>query len=139
MGEFRRTAAQRAVRRPHLYAVAELAHRAVQQQQCSASVIVSGESGAGKTEASKHLLRYLSWRAGGASGSAGVAARILHSTPIFEAFGNARTPFNDNSSRFGKHMEVRTSSQVKSSQLSSAQGQVNEGVASRRCAACLTW
>ena len=106
MDAFKRTAAQRSERRPHLYAVAELAHRSVQQQRCSASVIVSGESGAGKTEASKHLLRYLSWRAGGTSGSSGIASRILHSTPVFEAFGNARTPFNDNSSRFGKHMEV---------------------------------
>ena len=106
MADFKRTAAQRSARRPHLYAIAELAHRSVQQEHCSASVIVSGESGAGKTEASKHLLRYLSWRAGAASGTMGVATRILHSTPVFEAFGNARTPNNDNSSRFGKHMEV---------------------------------
>ena len=90
MAELKKTAAQRTGRTPHLYAIAELAHRSVQQQHCSASVVVSGESGAGKTEASKHLLRYLSWRAGGASGAGGVAARILHSNPVFEAFGNAQ-------------------------------------------------
>ena len=59
MDAFKRTAAQRSERRPHLFAVAELAHRSVQQQQCSASVIVSGESGAGKTEASKLALLHV--------------------------------------------------------------------------------
>ena len=111
-------------RRPHLYGVGEAAFLAVTRHGTPASVIVSGESGAGKTEASKHLLRYLSWR-GGASGvgggggssssgscganlddDLGVAGRVLHSTPIFEAFGNAVTSRNHNSSRFGKHMEL---------------------------------
>ena len=109
-------------RRPHLYAVGEAAFLAVTRHGTSSSVVVSGESGAGKTEASKHLLRYLSWRArpdgGGADGAASsghgsgesrepptsLAARVLHSTPVFEAFGNAATTRNHNSSRFGKHM-----------------------------------
>ena len=100
--------------RPHLFAVGEAAYRSGVRHGTSASIIVSGESGAGKTEASKHLLRYLSWRAGGASSSTGsgsevrvsLAARVLHSTPVFEAFGNAATTRNRNSSRFGKHLEL---------------------------------
>ena len=124
--EVHRRGALRGVR-PHLFAVAEAAYRAVVRHGTAASVIVSGESGAGKTEASKHLLRYLSWRAAGAGAAARastvasgagapalrapeaastLAAKVLHSTPIFEAFGNAVTTRNHNSSRFGKHMSL---------------------------------
>ena len=127
MREYKRGLSRGAMRRPHLYAVGEAAFSSAVRHGASASVIVSGESGAGKTEASKHLLRYLSWRGGaiptgyggsrgGSSGGSanltpaaddlGVAGRVLHSTPIFEAFGNAATSRNHNSSRFGKHMEL---------------------------------
>ena len=104
MAEYR----DRSTRRPHLYAVGELAYRSIRRDRVDASIVVSGESGSGKTEASKHLLRYISWRAGGEGGATtgGVAARVLHSTPLFEAFGNAATTRNRNSSRFGKHMDV---------------------------------
>ena len=104
MAEYR----DRTTRRPHLYAVGELAYRSIRRDRVDASIVVSGESGSGKTEASKHLLRYISWRAGGEGGATtgGVAARVLHSTPLFEAFGNAATTRNRNSSRFGKHMDV---------------------------------
>ena len=113
---------------PHLFAVAEAAYRGVVRHGTCASIVVSGESGAGKTQASNQLLRYLSWRArsgsddkgvaGGAGAGAGssepptsLAARVLHSTPVFEAFGNAATTRNHNSSRFGKHMELLLTSQ----------------------------
>ena len=104
MAEYR----DRSTRRPHLYAVGELAYRSIRRDRVAAAIVVSGESGWGKTVASKHLLRYISWRAGGEGGATtgGVAARVLHSTPLFEAFGNAATTRNRNSSRFGKHMDV---------------------------------
>jgi myosin-1 len=73
------------------------------KDQC---VLISGESGAGKTEASKKVMEYITAvsRAGGAVGR--VAGMLLGSNPILEAFGNAKTIRNDNSSRFGKYMEI---------------------------------
>jgi myosin-1 len=73
------------------------------KDQC---VLISGESGAGKTEASKKVMEYIAAvsRAGGAVGR--VAGLLLGSNPILEAFGNAKTIRNDNSSRFGKYMEI---------------------------------
>ena len=103
MAEYR----ERSTRRPHLYAVggSRTAHPPRPRRRVDRRV---GRVGSGKTEASKHLLRYISWRAGGEGGATtgGVAARVLHSTPLFEAFGNAATTRNRNSSRFGKHMDV---------------------------------
>ena len=74
-----------------------------------AAIVLSGETGAGKTEASKHLLHYLSWRGCGSAGKGGVAARVLASSPLFEAFGNAKTFANSNSSRFGKFIRLKFS------------------------------
>ena len=67
------------------------------------SVIISGESGAGKTEATKKCIEYL---AGVAGGSSGVADKIVAASPLLEAYGNAKTLRNNNSSRFGKWMEI---------------------------------
>ncbi|EGB08918.1 hypothetical protein AURANDRAFT_25065, partial [Aureococcus anophagefferens] len=95
---------------PHVYDVAAAAYRGVRGGDAgsarSQSLVISGESGAGKTETTKHALAYLAFVAGSPGG---VQERILAASPILEALGNAKTSRNDNSSRlrFGKFMELR--------------------------------
>ena len=100
---------------PHVFASAEEAYQRIRKDRRSQSVVVSGESGAGKTEANKYLMRYLAWRSRpGGSGGSGVgggvggdlATAILQSNPILEGFGNAKTGRNNNSSRFGKFIRI---------------------------------
>ncbi|CAB1322612.1 unnamed protein product [Coregonus sp. 'balchen'] len=69
------------------------------------SIIVSGESGAGKTVSAKYAMRYFA-TVSGSSSEANVEERVLASSPIMEAIGNAKTTRNDNSSRFGKYIEI---------------------------------
>ncbi|KAF5299207.1 hypothetical protein FQA39_LY02380 [Lamprigera yunnana] len=88
---------------PHVFAIADKAFRDMKVLKQSQSIIVSGESGAGKTESTKHLLRFLCNN----SNTAGpVEQKILDANPVLEAFGNAKTTRNNNSSRFGKFVEV---------------------------------
>ncbi|KAM3575534.1 hypothetical protein VYU27_002526 [Nannochloropsis oceanica] len=134
---------------PHVYSIADAAYRAMMEairalpsatstrssSSSSASsgcqsILISGESGAGKTESTKHVLTFLTtvsapstsprdtWEEGGGGGGEGggggggkgasetVMNKVLQSNPILEAFGNARTIRNDNSSRFGKYIEM---------------------------------
>ncbi|KAK9128425.1 hypothetical protein Syun_017222 [Stephania yunnanensis] len=93
---------------PHLFAVADTSYRAMINEQASQSILVSGESGAGKTETTKMLMRYLAFM-GGRSGTEGrtVEQQVLESNPVLEAFGNAKTVKNNNSSRFGKFVEIQ--------------------------------
>ncbi|XP_052114569.1 myosin-17 [Arachis duranensis] len=93
---------------PHVFAVAEVAYRAMINEGKSNSILVSGESGAGKTETTKMLMRYLAYL-GGRSGVEGrtVEQQVLESNPVLEAFGNAKTVRNNNSSRFGKFVEIQ--------------------------------
>ncbi|XP_024959969.1 myosin-17-like [Cynara cardunculus var. scolymus] len=93
---------------PHVFAVADVAYRAMMNEGKSNSILVSGESGAGKTETTKMLMRYLA-HLGGRSGVEGrtVEQQVLESNPVLEAFGNAKTVRNNNSSRFGKFVEIQ--------------------------------
>ncbi|XP_020523198.1 myosin-11 isoform X2 [Amborella trichopoda] len=93
---------------PHVFAVADVAYRAMINEGKSNSILVSGESGAGKTETTKMLMRYLAYM-GGRTGTEGrtVEQQVLESNPVLEAFGNAKTVRNNNSSRFGKFVEIQ--------------------------------
>ncbi|XP_061532001.1 unconventional myosin-Va-like isoform X3 [Phycodurus eques] len=90
---------------PHIFAVAEEAYKQMARDQQNQSIIVSGESGAGKTVSAKYAMRYFA-TVSGASSEADIEERVLASNPIMEALGNAKTTRNDNSSRFGKYIEI---------------------------------
>uniref|UniRef100_A0A8C8LWS1 Unconventional myosin-VI n=1 Tax=Oncorhynchus tshawytscha TaxID=74940 RepID=A0A8C8LWS1_ONCTS len=88
---------------PHVYAIADKAYRDMRVLKMSQSIIVSGESGAGKTENTKFVLRYLTTSYGTGQD---IDERIVQANPLLEAFGNAKTVRNNNSSRFGKFVEI---------------------------------
>ncbi|CAH0715856.1 unnamed protein product, partial [Brenthis ino] len=93
---------------PHVYAVADACQRVLRQQGRDTCVLISGESGAGKTEASKFIMKYI------AANTMQVHREyidrvknvLIQSNSILETFGNAKTNRNDNSSRFGKYMDI---------------------------------
>ena len=106
---------------PHVYGIARAAHRNLIRTRMNQAIIIAGESGAGKTETTKKCLQYLAEvgaanisgggdgstnQDGGGGGGESIEDRILSANPIFEAYGNAKTVRNNNSSRFGKWLEV---------------------------------
>ncbi|KAG7399471.1 hypothetical protein PHYBOEH_008843 [Phytophthora boehmeriae] len=105
------------LREPHLFAVARAAYTDIVQNERSQSILISGESGAGKTEATKIMMMYFALTCSTGKDSEAIQGpdsprttiedQVLQSNPILEAFGNARTVRNDNSSRFGKFIELR--------------------------------
>ena len=86
---------------PHAFQIAKIAYNNLQKAEKNQSVIISGESGAGKTETTKLILKYLTNGTGQE-----ISEKLMNSNPILEAFGNAKTLRNNNSSRFGKWMTV---------------------------------
>ncbi|RMJ14138.1 Myosin-1 [Fusarium kuroshium] len=92
---------------PHVFAIAESAYynmKAYSDNQC---VIISGESGAGKTEAAKRIMQYIASVSGGESGDIKqIKDMVLATNPLLESFGNAKTLRNNNSSRFGKYLQI---------------------------------
>ncbi|CAA7015314.1 unnamed protein product [Microthlaspi erraticum] len=93
---------------PHPFAVADSAYRKMINEGVSQAILVSGESGAGKTESTKMLMRYLAYMGGRAETEGrSVEQQVLESNPVLEAFGNAKTVRNNNSSRFGKFVEIQ--------------------------------
>ncbi|XP_032153321.1 unconventional myosin-Vc isoform X4 [Sapajus apella] len=90
---------------PHIFAVAEEAYKQMARNNRNQSIIVSGESGAGKTVSARYAMRYFATVSKSGSNTQ-VEDKVLASNPITEAVGNAKTTRNDNSSRFGKYTEI---------------------------------
>lgn len=91
---------------PHIFQLAEETYRQMINEEENQCVIISGESGAGKTEASKQIMQYIAAVSGNSAEMQRVKHIMLESNPLLEAFGNAKTVRNDNSSRFGKFFEM---------------------------------
>uniref|UniRef100_A0A8C2H8P0 Myosin, heavy chain 11b, smooth muscle n=1 Tax=Cyprinus carpio TaxID=7962 RepID=A0A8C2H8P0_CYPCA len=94
---------------PHIYAVTDNAYRNMLQEREDQSILCTGESGAGKTENTKKVIQYLAVVASSHKGKkdgGSLEKQLLQANPILEAFGNAKTIKNDNSSRFGKFIKI---------------------------------
>ena len=108
--------------RPHIFLTADKAFKQMQVKGESQSIIITGESGAGKTETTKFVMKYVAGLVGGGSATGELSSpkkktssspddtsmetRVLETNPILEAFGNAKTLHNNNSSRFGKLIDI---------------------------------
>ncbi|XP_061088261.1 myosin-11a isoform X1 [Conger conger] len=96
---------------PHIYSITDNAYRNMMQDREDQSILCTGESGAGKTENTKKVIQYLAVVASSHKGKKDTSAgelekQLLQANPILEAFGNAKTIKNDNSSRFGKFIRI---------------------------------
>ena len=95
---------------PHLWAIAECAYRNMISSKKDNAMLITGESGAGKTENTKKVITYLALAASGAGKKVekkvSLEDQIVATNPILESYGNAKTARNDNSSRFGKFIRI---------------------------------
>ncbi|OWZ23109.1 Myosin [Phytophthora megakarya] len=92
---------------PHPFALSAAAYMDMKRTQVDQSILVSGESGAGKTETVKIMMNHLASISGGGNHGTKVIDQVLQSNPLLESFGNAKTKRNDNSSRFGKFAQLQ--------------------------------
>ncbi|KAF2459838.1 P-loop containing nucleoside triphosphate hydrolase protein [Lineolata rhizophorae] len=97
---------------PHVFAIAESAYYNMNAYKDNQCIIISGESGAGKTEAAKRIMQYIANVSGGSSSNIQeIKDMVLATNPLLESFGNAKTLRNNNSSRFGKYLEIHFNAQ----------------------------
>ncbi|CAH1790113.1 unnamed protein product [Owenia fusiformis] len=89
---------------PHIFAIADQSFQMMMHHKHNQCIVISGESGAGKTESANFLVQQLTLL--GRAPNRTLEDRILQVNPLIEAFGNAKTVINDNSSRFGKYLEM---------------------------------
>jgi len=94
---------------PHVFNIARTAYEAINRFRRHQSILISGESGAGKTETTKYVTKYFAMAGAGNATISAVENRLLESNTLLEAFGNAMTLRNGNSSRFGKYIQVQFS------------------------------
>uniref|UniRef100_A0A5F8HI18 Unconventional myosin-Ia n=1 Tax=Monodelphis domestica TaxID=13616 RepID=A0A5F8HI18_MONDO len=92
--------------KPHIYALANQAYQSLKDHDRDQCILITGESGSGKTEASKLVMSYVAAVCDKGEQVNSVKEQLLQSNPVLEAFGNAKTIRNDNSSRFGKYMDI---------------------------------
>lgn len=95
---------------PHVFSMARVALENLHSINKSQTIIVSGESGAGKTEATKQVMRYFAAAKSGTMDMR-IQKAVLAGNPVLEAFGNAKTVRNNNSSRFGRFMQLQVAAQ----------------------------
>eukprot|EP00928_Gymnodinium_smaydae_P001541 TRINITY_DN1055_c0_g2_i1.p1 TRINITY_DN1055_c0_g2~~TRINITY_DN1055_c0_g2_i1.p1 ORF type:complete len:1702 (-),score=425.04 TRINITY_DN1055_c0_g2_i1:219-5324(-) len=120
--------------KPHVFTTSRASYRGICDRMKSQTVLISGESGAGKTETTKFVMKFLAL-AGSVDGQVtSVEKQVLESNPLLEAFGNARTLRNDNSSRFGKFIEMQFEAPGKESQATVMQTGIS-GARMRLCGA----
>merc|ERR1712055_115109 len=94
---------------PHIFAIAEGAYQGMMNTGCNQSILITGESGAGKTENTKKVISYFATICSSGKkkeGEASLEDKIVQTNPVLEAWGNAKTVRNDNSSRFGKFIRI---------------------------------
>jgi len=94
---------------PHIFAIAEGAYQGMQNSGINQSILITGESGAGKTENTKKVISYFATICSSGKrkeGEASLEDKIVQTNPVLEAWGNAKTVRNDNSSRFGKFIRI---------------------------------
>merc|ERR1712180_444122 len=101
---------------PHIFAIAEGAYQGMMNTGCNQSILITGESGAGKTENTKKVISYYATICSSGKkkeGEASLEDKIVQTNPVLEAWGNAKTVRNDNSSRFGKFIRIHFNSSGK--------------------------